>query len=154
MRANPVAGIATSAERKMTMKIYIITMGEYSDKYNYGVTFDKEKAERFVKRFNAANRWQDAQVEEHELDGWEDERLTFYVVLKKDKITAETTDFEDDLYELKPYTEFFRTGQGLFDYVEKQTGYYIYVKAKDTEHAVKIACDLLAEFKAREAGIG
>lgn len=135
------------------MKVYVITMGEYSDKYNYGVTFDKEKAERYVKRFNANNKWQSACVEEHELDAWDDDRLTFYVVLKKDEITAETTDIEDDLYELKPYKEFFRTGPNIMDYVERQTGFFIYVKAKDIEHAVKIACDLVAEYKAREAGI-
>ena len=136
------------------MKVYVITMGEYSDKYNFGVTLDKEKAERFVGRFNAANKWQDADVEEHELDDWDDDRLTYFVIVKRTEVKAETVDAAGrDINEVKPYIEFLRTGQGIFGYEERQTGYAVYVKAKDTEHAAKIACDLVAEYKAREAGL-
>ena len=135
------------------MKVYIITMGEYSDKYNFGVTLDKEKAESYVERFNAENKWKSAYVEEHEMDDWDDDRLIFYVVVKRDGVKAEATDYATDTNNVKPYMEYFRTGPRLFDIKEKQTGYYVYVKAKDNDHAVKIACDLVAEYKAREAGL-
>ena len=136
------------------MKVYVITMGEYSDKYNYGVTLDRAKAERFVERFNAENKWADANVEEHDMDAWDDERLVFSVVVKRGKTLAEAIDKEGrDINDVRPYIEFFRTGPNLFDFKEVQTGYSVYVKAKDKEHAIKIAFDLIAEYKAREAGI-
>lgn len=132
-------------------KVYIITMGEYSDKYNFGITFDKEKAERYVERFNAENRWRDANIEVLEMDAWDDNRLTFRVLVKPDEVEAETTDYamDKDINCVKPNIEY--KGDWLHGLHPEQTGYYVYVKAKDKEHAIKTACDLIAMYKAVES---
>ena len=127
------------------MKIYVITKGEYSSYQIMGVAIKKEIAERIRKR--VSDSWDEAIIEEYETDAWED-------ILSKGGLFHV---FENENGLIKMYEE---NSSWTAEYWEKRkkvsrdkrTGRLeTYVVALDKEHALKIAEDLFAEFKYREA---
>ena len=143
-------------------KVYVICVGEYSDRDIYGVTLDREKAYRWVKRFNADNKWQGAEVEEHELDDFCDDRFVYYVkVMENGETETYTDDYKEDSESnychinevMETYDHVWETRDGHYRSVGKVYGHCVYVKAEDKEHALKTAHDLIAKHKAEKAGI-
>ncbi len=122
------------------MKVYIICIGEYSDRHIDRVMSDKKTAYDWVARYNNYTTWQKAEIEEFEVDGEAtDYRLPFFVSIYGTEVTAELSEAS--------YADFNNVCRDFFG------GYYVYVKANSPDQAKKIGCDLIAEYKAREAGI-
>lgn len=144
------------------MTVYVVTIGEYSDRYIYGITMNKEKAYNYVERYNKWSKWQDAAVQEHELDDFRDDRFGFCVsVFNNGETRVRTTDEKDEAEGgYMPFNEVFPTYDDVWAYVENRPyqinriyGLGVYVHAEDDEHAKKTAYDLIAKHKAKEAGL-
>lgn len=127
------------------MKIYVITQGEYSSYQIMAVAIKKEIAERIRKR--VSDSWDEARIEEYETDAWED-------ILCKGGLFHV---FENENGVIKTYEENSCWTAGYWKRRkkvsrDKRTGKLeTFVVALDEEHALKIAEDLFAEFKYREA---
>lgn len=127
------------------MKIYVITKGEYSSYTIMAVAIKKDIAERIRKR--VSDSWDEAIIEEYETDAWED-------ILSKGGLFNV---FENENGVIKTYEENSSWTAGYWERRkkvsrDKRTGRLeTYVVALDEEHALKIAEDLFAEFKYREA---
>ena len=135
------------------MKVYIIARGYYSDKHICGVTLDKDKAHILKKAYDG---------KDDEYDGNE----AYIVTCETDQCLTEIEDglkvfrclidnkaspviMEEDLdyvgskdFKVKEFNH------GSFD-----CWYLVYVWARDKDHALKIAADKIAEYKAKEAGV-
>lgn len=120
------------------MKIYAITKGEYSDYHICALTIDKAKAERLAKIYS--DSWRKASISTFDDGEYNDEVLGFYLVW---------TGFDDASF------------QGIFNQKThreeiKDLGggsYQVYVSAEDEDHAKKKAYDMLAKYKAEQAGL-
>ena len=124
------------------MTAYIITKGEYSDYHICAVTLDKDKAEQLKKLFT--DEWNDAYIEKFEVDEHFPIDYPYFVV-----------DKYDDRIEIKE-TDYFEYDYGVvrgFRNMDKEIYYSVCVKAKDKEHAKKIALDKIAKYKAEQMGI-
>ena len=145
------------------MTVYVVTIGEYSDRYIYGITMNKEKAYNYVERYNKWSTWQDAEVQEHELDDFRDDRFGFRVeVIENGKTNVEAVDDRDEaeggyrtFNEVYPtYEDVWKKDLNGYPYLKDRIpGIAVYVHAEDDEHAKKTAYDLIAKHKAREAGL-
>lgn len=135
------------------MKVYVLTSGEYSNYRINGVTTDKEKAENLCRIFS---QWE---IEEYDTEALATEildGLRVYIVkfYRDDVEYAAELDAEyvdgGDLKSAKSKRVY-----PIYPYKNKNniTGYAVYVYAKDKEHAMKIAQDRLAEWKAEKEGI-
>lgn len=117
-------------------KVYVITQGEYSDCQVVGVALDKEQAERI--RLVRSTYSDPAFIDEYdteEIEVAKDFESYWLVPFDKDNVK------EDDIY---PFT-------GDAPYKINEWGYKQYniiVKAKDKRHAIKVAIDTLAKYKA------
>ena len=122
------------------MKVYVIEQGEYSDRHVVGVTESEEDAKRICEAIGS--KWHgEIDTNYHEFDTEQftvNKLLRFEVSEYGDGWKAEY-DF-DDFY--KHYTE-----NTIF-----YEGHYI-VYAKDQDHAIKIAQDMDAEYRAKKEGI-
>ena len=127
------------------MVVYVITSGDYSDYHICAVTLEKEKAEELRKIYT--DRWNEGQIEIFDTDDYYVENGRFY------RVTFETHSYikvEEILpVELKDRNKVWK----LKNPKTYQTIYSVRVKAKDEEHAKKIASDLVAQYKAQEQGI-
>lgn len=134
------------------MKIYVITKGEYSDYHIVGVAIDKEKAKR-IAEVNSET-WSKANVEEYDTDA-HDEALKngcMYRVVKHKtgKMEARLMDgwqLEDIEDEIGKVSRDRGTSWGGETYNDLN----IYIKAKNTDYAIKIASEKFAEYEYREA---
>lgn len=119
------------------MKIYAITRGHYSSYEICALTVSKEKAEKLRKLYS--DNWYDANIEEFEDGDDEHLRLCWNVVDAGKKITVSPEVCSEREIIFKDNV----TG--------RVTGAFVY--GKDTEHAIKRYYDLVAEYKAKQAGL-
>lgn len=138
------------------MKVYVLTSGNYSDYHIVGVTTDKKTADDYKAIFEAPKRdeWSITErinIEVYDTDClYSDTSLVPFIV----NFTASTGEirniincFEDGTY------SFYDFSADKVRYDRRWDRLSIHVKAKDEEHAKKIACDKLAEWKAKREGI-
>lgn len=120
--------------------VFIVSDGDYSDYHIVAVFSSLELATSFTARTGLTNT-----IEEIELDEIkEDDRFLFYINVRDDGVT--TVVFEDS--EENAYAgikEPFKR-ENYSDDPWKQS-YSVYVKASDKDHAVKIASDLVMQFR-------
>lgn len=125
-------------------KLYAVTAGSYSDYHIIGLFSDKAKAEEYVACHNKAGSGSGefADVEEY-IDGalCSDDGFIFEVYFIKnefrDIVLSEASSIKTE----------------VFEYPQSRETIRISVRAKDEEHAKKIAADKLAEYLAKKQGI-
>ena len=134
------------------MKVYILTTGEYSDYHIVYVTLDKEKAEKFVEDTNkyVDKNWgyNVVNLEEFDTDDFNfvyDNDKTWYAKKLQDEIEVS---FDEEVIGNPYFDEKINVVSVSWD-----GGLCVYVKAKDSDHAFKVAVDLFAEYEAEQAGI-
>ena len=116
------------------MKLYAITKGDYSSYHICALTVDKKKAMKLKKVYS--DEWYDAMIEEFE-DGQPGElNICWYYNNWFDE--AKVEDYA------KPEKIEFRHDGVLIG---------AYVFASDEEHAKKKAHDMIAKYKAEQAGL-
>lgn len=135
------------------MKIYVITQGEYSDYHIVGVAIDKEKAKR-IAEVNS-DSWYEATINEYDTDSFDEviENGRMYHVTKHatGKIRAsivekwQLKDLEED--EIGKVTR----ERGTYWGGETYNDLDILIRAKNVDHAIKIASEKFAEYEYREA---
>ena len=118
--------------------VYVITKGTYSDYHICAVTGDEERAEKLRELYST--RDDDARIEEYILDETE-KAMALYNVEFSEWILPEVTRAEYDFEEVTPVI------YGFSDHV------LVRVRAKDEDHALKIAQDEYAKWKAEKAGV-
>lgn len=115
------------------MKIYIITKGDYSDYHICNVTTDYEKAKRYKKAYS--ENWGEACIEVYE-DG-ENGKDNYCWAYDPVSNTAEISEYNEK--------EIMKNREGKICCV--------YVYAPDEKHAIKKAQDMIAKYKAKQAGL-
>ena len=119
------------------MKVYVVTQGEYSDYGIVGVAIDKKQAEYIAMVHNTYN--EPCYIEEYD---------TEEIKVDKDFEPNWIVRFDtDEIKKVYPFT-------GKKPYKVKEYGMNqcsVIVKAKDEDHAIKIAIDTLAQYKALKA---
>lgn len=123
-----------SGGRYFYMKLYAITKGHYSDYHICTLASSKEKAERLKVLYT--DDWNDARIEEYE-DGMGDD-LNICWNCDKNGCNPTIWDHADK--------------EGVLT-LKNGSIYGVTVYAKDAEHAEKKAHDLIAEYKAKNAGL-
>lgn len=126
---------------------YAITSGCYSDYHVIAITDDRKKAEHFCEIYNKTNR-ESADIEEFE-EMVVRNRIRFIVVIHTDG--REPYIRIDEYSEYKEYENPVR--EIPYKYGEAKTFFEVFLSAKDKEHALKTAYDMIAQYKARKEGI-
>ena len=129
------------------MKVYIITKGEYSEYHICAVSTNKEKAELLQKAFSGNDSWNQVHIETYETDKFitEIERgLKVYWCVKNSD--SDMISVERECLHLLEDNDF-NVQTNIYG------GYWVYVWAKDEDHARKIAADKIAEYMAHKEGI-
>lgn len=116
------------------MKIYAITKGDYSDYHICSLTTDYQKATRYKEAYSG-DIWGDARIEVYE-DGENGEE---YYCWDCDPV--------GNVAEISEYNQ----PEGVRTC--KNGVYNIVVYAPDKEHAIKKAQDMIAKYKAEQAGL-
>ena len=123
-------------------KVYVITRGAYSDYHICAATLDKDTAEKLAKKYSEES-WDNAVIEEHVLEDFtEGERFMYCVSFGNYGMSCSFEEYEHK--ENIVYHKNKRTGEDSM---------IVYVKAKDEEHAKKIAQDRRAEYLAKKEGV-
>lgn len=123
---------------------YVITKGEYSDYHICAVTLDRKEAERLRKRFSYSDEYGDnAKIEEYVLN---DESCN----LKKKYIVEMPEGSNPILWRKRMFSLNVYESPKVKETADVPT---VYVVANDDEHALKIAQDTYAEWKARNEGL-
>lgn len=123
---------------KKAKYVYVITKGTYSDYRICAVTGDEERAEKLRELYST--RYDDARIEEYILDETE-KAMALYNVEFSEGTVPEVTRAEYDFREATPVIH------------ESRGSVLVQVRAKDEDHALKIAQDEYAKWKAEKAGI-
>lgn len=116
------------------MKIYIITKGSYSDYHICNVTTDYKKAKRYKEAYS--DNWWEACIEVHE-DG-ENGKENYCWAYNPVSNTAKISEYNGKERVMK-------NREGKI--------YSVYVYAPDKKHAAKKAQDMIAKYKAEQAGL-
>lgn len=121
------------------MKIYVITVGDYSDYHICAVALSKEKAEDLRERYS--DKWNEAQIEEYDTDDYYIEKGRFYHVQagKRTFIGVREIGVVESCDRNRVFVTHYRNDRMFYN---------VYVKAMDEVHAKKIGMDLIAKFKA------
>lgn len=119
------------------MKIWVIQKGEYSDRHIIGVTETEDLAKKIVEA--TSDNYNKSFYREFDTDQFKDARHRYIVSNWTDEWKAEYDDY--DIYE---YYGNDNKMLSEFEYV---------IFAENQEQAIKIAQDMLAENKAKKAGI-
>lgn len=128
------------------MIVYVITKGEYSDYGIEAVTLEKEKAEELKRLYS--DKWNEAMIETYDTDDYYAKNGGFYSVRIGKKSAIEVRKINSVI----PVDD--RNKVSLrHDWRTNRENYFVYVKAKDEEHAKKIGADLVAKYKAEKQGI-
>ena len=123
-------------------KVYIITKGSYSDYHICAVTLNRDTAEKLAKKYSE-DELGEALIEEYVLDDFTKcERYMYCVCFNEWGISCNFDEYE--------HTEKIVYNKNARTSVNRMV---VYVKAKDEEHAKKIAQDRRAEYLAKEQGI-
>lgn len=126
----------------MNNKVYVITRGSYSDYHICAVTLDPERAKNLKRLFSG---YDEANIEEYPLDEKVETRV-YGVTLQRESGKHIKTKLDDyGFYDDGGVEEDCEFGAD-----EKLT---FWCDAKDEEHALKIARDRLAQYKAEREGI-
>lgn len=120
------------------MKIYVITVGEYSDYHICAVTLDENKAEILRKAFS--DSWDEAMIEEYDTEEYEPIGIPCW------EVVMTSTDLK-----VKPLKGLVSASE--VSYSKRAKKYFVYVKAKDEDHAKKIGLDKIMKFKAGQLGL-
>lgn len=128
-------------ERGGSMKVYVITKGEYSDYMICDVTLDKEQAELLKREYS--DRWEEACIEEYDIDRYkievsEDYKPMWNVEFCRNEISRCYAFTGDNVK------------HGTVHNVGRCSTIYVYVNAKDEEHARKIAKDIYMKWLAEQ----
>lgn len=125
----------------MNDKAYVITKGSYSDYHICAVTLDKSRAEKLKKLLY--ENYEEATIEEYTLNEYKENGDVYYV------------DFPDDAPPTIGLDEY--DGSYLSENVPCVIDWYnpirVFVRAKDEQHAVKVAKDEYAKWKAEQEGV-
>lgn len=127
---------------------YAITSGCYSDYHVIAITDDRKKAEHFCEIYNKTSR-DCAEIEEYE-EMVVRNRIRFIVIIhtngRENYVRVdeygEYKDYEGSVREI-PYNR----------ENPDQTFYEVFLSAKDKEHALKSAYDMITVYKAQKEGI-
>ena len=127
---------------------YAITSCCYSNYHVIAITDDRKKAEHFRKVYNETNR-ESADIEEFE-EMVIRNRVRFVVVVH--------TNGRADYVRVDEYDEYKEHENSVCElpYDKRnpnQTFYEVFLSAKDKEHALKAAYDMIAVYKAQKEGI-
>lgn len=124
-------------------KVYVITKGAYSDYHICAVAATKEIAEKLQKIYSDKDSWADARIEEYDLNEAKDDVRVFYdVTFADDKVSACFNEYGE------------RESINFYKGNKWQSGRLIVcVRARDEDHAVKIAQDRRAEYLAEKKGV-
>lgn len=125
------------------MKAYVITKGEYSDYHICAVTLDEDKAEPLKKLFT--DEWHEAYVEEYEVDAHFPIDYPYFLVYKYSDGRIDIKETETCDYDYGVVRKCHNNKDGTF--------YVVSLKAKDKDHAKKIALDKIAKYKAEKLGL-
>lgn len=125
------------------MKVYVITRGDYSDYSIMAVALDKSRAKELATIFS--DDMYVANVEEYDTDTYAPVHkplwsVTFYKDLPP-RVHRDIYGIEHRKY---PYVR---------DVPMERLTHMVYVQADDEEHALKIASDELAKYKAEKEGL-
>lgn len=123
-------------------KVYVITKGSYSDYHICMVTMDRNRAEKSKKLLD--DEYEKANIEEYILDETKETGRVYYIEFRDDEsVEVHIDEYENfKSFDLLPYID------DLFSDKIR-----IYVRAKDEDHALKIAQDEHAKWKAEKEGI-
>ena len=128
------------------MTIFVLTKGEYSDYRITGVFSSKELAEAAKAKMTEGKDNYHAgynDLEEYELDELgKDNRWMYFVAMQGERIDVHITDILM-IYNINEVRR--------IEFNNKPVRYITNVMAEDAEHAVKIASDLIAQFKALQS---
>lgn len=123
------------------MIVYVITKGEYSDYMICDVTLDKKQAE--LLKVNYSDEWEEACIEEYDTDRYKIEMSDDYKPMWR-------VEFRRN--EMCGCYAF--TGENVKHGTVYNTGWgsviYVYINAKDEEHAKKIAKDIYMKWLAEK----
>lgn len=119
------------------MKVYVIQKGQYSDCHIVGVALTSEAANKIAKAVSGPYSYDKAFVEEYDTE-------RFSTGLFRYCVTYDGYDWEAEYDEYNCYINA-TTG--------KLYGDTFVIDARSPEEAIKIAQDMAAEAKAKEAGI-
>lgn len=133
------------------MKVYLISVGEYSDTYIKKVFTDKDMAIRYCAFFNGKRicDWDDeAEIIEMEADDWNvyGEITPYYQYSFSERFTEYDSEY-DDLY---------ITTERVNSVTTNSRGEYcitVSLTEKNLDKAKKVGYDLLAKHKAQENGL-
>ena len=124
-------------------KVYVITKGAYSDYHICAVAATKEIAEKLQKIYSDEYSWADSMIEEYDLNEAMDDVRVFYIVTFEDDSVSVCF----DEYGEKESIHFYKGNKWQSDRL------IVCVRARDEEHAIKIAQDRRAEYLAKKEGI-
>lgn len=123
-------------------KVYVITRGAYSDYHICAVAATKEIAEKLQKIYSE-DFWGDAIIEEYDLNETRDDVRVFYdVTFEDDRVSACFNEYGE-----KESIQFYKGNKSQSDRL------IVCVRARDEDHAVKIAQDRRAEYLAKKEGV-
>lgn len=129
------------------MKVYILTMGEYSDYCIIGVALDREKADRIaaIMNKNAHIHGDEVMVEEYDTDAYscfpENTKPYHIVFSKKDHTVLHVHPTSWEMVSSTPH------------YSQYNDSYSVYTFAEDGKSAIKSASDKLAKYLAEKNGL-
>lgn len=123
------------------MKHYVVTKGDYSDYHIIAVCSDREDAEAIARKFD--ENYENTCVEEYD-DGKEVfiEQICYFFKINR---RGEIIDFRENS------CEYFWENSKPSETINGDA--YLYVLAKDEEHAKKIAVDRWSQWMARRKGL-
>ena len=129
------------------MKIYVITEGDHSDYHIVGVATDLEMAKKIQNYINR-EKWSYAEIEEYDTEEWKqlvnDNRPIYYVKETEDGgLYASQISYD--------YTDRYKSANMIM--TDSDGRLKVYVLANDYKHALKIASDLFAKYKAEKEGL-
>jgi hypothetical protein len=129
-------------------KVYVVHSGEYSDRRIRAVFTDKAKAEAFQQyadRDNAVEEWE---LDSAEIPEWYQNGFRTYMCQAKEDgmVTTDEINVEGDPEQYG--------GDEVHSYSPYDKGFmWTYCCARSESHAIKIAADRFAKWKAQQAGI-
>ena len=122
-------------------KVYVITKGDYSDYHICAVTMDYKRAEKLKKLLDGI--YEEARIEEYTPDEVKENGNVYYVDFPDDSSPSIHMDEYDGFGD-------YNDGPCVADWSEPIR---VYVRSKDEKHALKIAQDEYAKWKAEKGGI-
>ena len=126
-------------------KVYVVHAGEYSDRRIRAIFTDKAKAEAFQQYADRDNTVEEWNLDSAEIPEWyRDGYRNYLCSVKLDGIITTTEMDNQDAP---------RCEERVFSHSHVKGYTWTYCRARGESHAVKIAADRFAQWKAQQAGI-